>query len=116
MTKRPINVYAYGHEQLHRAVSYLATQDGTPAQCLESVAVDHLCHITPENDLPEELRPEFIEIMERLGKVWGTTSEEEGALVRGVRTMNDYEVRSTIRTVVYLYGRVCEELGRDRKR
>ena len=110
MTRRSPNDYFYGYQQLSRAVSYLETQDGTPAKRLEAVALNNLCHITPEVDLPEELRPEFIKMMERLGKVWGT-SEDEGTIVRAVRTMSDDEVRSTINSVVDLYGRFCEEMG-----
>ena len=91
MTKRPINAYAYGAEQLYRAVSFLASQDGTPAQRLEIVAADRLCRITPEDDLPEESRAAFIEMMSRLDKVWGT-SKDEGTIIRAVRTMTHDEV------------------------
>ncbi len=109
VTKRR-NFYPYGHEQLSRAVSYLETQYDTPAKRLENVVVDNLDHITPDVDLPEELRDEFIEMMERFGKVWGT-SQEEGTLARAVRTMTEGEVRSTIDTVTDLYRRLCEETG-----
>ena len=81
------------------------------ATCDESVVQDNLCHITPENGLPEELRDEFIGIMERLGDVW--VASKDGTLVRAARTMTDDEVFSTIDKVVYLYGRLCEERGQQ---
>ena len=94
-------------------MTYLATGDETPEKRLESVALDHLCHIKPDVDLPKECRQEFIKIMNRLNKAWGKP-EEVGTLARGVRTMSDDEVSSTIENLVYLYGRLCEEIGRGR--
>ena len=101
-----MNSFAYGHEQLLKSVSYLATQDDPPAQRLERVVQDNLCHITPENDLREELRDEFIGIMKRLGEVW--VASKDGTLVRAARTMTDDEVFSTIDKIVYLFDRLCE--------
>ena len=58
---------SYGWEKLHLAVHSLCGQ-GEQSQRLVNAVVYNLIHITPENDLPEEIRGEFQEFMDEFFK------------------------------------------------
>ena len=91
--------YAYGHEQLMKATITLRTGPGSEKQRLSRATEYNLSHITPDVDLPEEIRADFQKLISRLmSGAWGDTSKT-GSIIRTVQTMDDKEVESTIKKV-----------------
>lgn len=96
--------YSYGWEKLHLAVHSLAGALSQKERLVHAIG-NSLIHITPENDLPAELRDEFKEFMT------GITSVEvignEGRVRATVDSLDEIEMNRAIEKIISFYDAVC---------
>ena len=100
----------YGWQKLHLAVHSLCGE-GEQAQRLVNAIVYQLIHITPDNDLPEEVRDEFKELMEGVSSVEGQNGE--GAVQATVNTFDEIMIDQAIHKIIGLYDTVCRHRGQS---
>lgn len=95
---------SYGWEKLHTAVHSLC---GTSSQNqrLVNAVVFSLIHITPENDLPDEMREEFQQFMGEMTSV--DAVGDEGSVQATVDILGETGVSRAIEKIIGFYDAVC---------
>jgi len=99
---------SYGWEKLHLAVHSLSGQ-GEQAQRLVNAVVNNLIHITPENDLPEEICNEFHEFMDEITSV--EAKGDEGTVQATANTLDEIGLSRAIEKIISFYDTVCRYCG-----
>lgn len=94
--------YKYGWEKLHLAIHSLCG-DASQADRLRSALLHSLIQITPENDLPDELKDEFKELMMPI--------EGNAEKQHKIDAMSELERRAAIEKIISLYDRICRICG-----
>ncbi|WP_020405215.1 hypothetical protein [Hahella ganghwensis] len=95
---------SYGWEKLHSAIHSLCGQ-GEQAERLLNSVVFSLIQITPENDLPEEMRQEFQQFMDDMTSV--EAQRDEGRVKATIDTLDEIEIGNKIEKVISFYDSIC---------
>ncbi|MFC1751408.1 hypothetical protein ACFL2V_21750 [Pseudomonadota bacterium] len=101
--------FKYGWEKLHMAVHSLAGSASQPER-LSNAVVFSLIHITPENDLPEEIRDEFKEFMSDITNV--EAKADEGSVQATVNTLDELQISNHVDKIISFYDTVCRYMPR----
>jgi aspartate/methionine/tyrosine aminotransferase len=88
--------HKYGWEQLHLAVRHLAASEGALGERLTTVVATRLVHVTPDRDLPEDIRSAFSKWMQEMQP---STVQQMGA----------DRLRNAAAQLVDFYDSVCRE-------
>lgn len=99
--------YSYGWEKLHAAVLSLAGASPQKERLVDAV-VYNLIYITPENDLPPELRDEFKQFMEEITSV--DAKENEGTAQATVDSLDEIGTSRAIGKIIGFYDAVCRHI------
>jgi hypothetical protein len=91
----------YAWEKFYNAVRTLAITDSDLKSRLTAAAVNQLMQVTPEEDLPENLRGEFNHILEEL-----TT---QGGIPETIAYMTKIEASNVAEEVLSLYDKIVKE-------
>lgn len=102
-----MSAYGYGWEKLHLAVHSL-TGTSTQKERLVNAVVYNLIHITPENDLPPELRDKFTRFMEEITSV--EAMNDEGTVQATVDSFDEISTRRAIEKIIGFYDTVCRHM------
>ena len=97
----------YVWEKLYTAVNILATGQGTIQERLGSAYADSLIRLRGiENDIPDEIRPDF----EALGKALTRVKAEgnEGTIIATIRTMEVDEASRHAETILHMFDVVAK--------
>jgi hypothetical protein len=95
---------SYGWEKLHLAIHALTGQ-GTQTERLSDAIVFNLIHVSPENDLPEEMREEFTAFMGEMSSL--EAIGDEGTIQATVNTFDEIERKRAIEKIISFYDTVC---------
>ncbi len=98
----------YTYEKLMVAVSTLTGPGDIRARLLD--AFISALHVLGSNDFPEELRDDWLEIMQAL--TWLPAERDEGTAQRTVEAMSDDEAREVASQVFSLFLQVAERYCR----
>lgn len=96
--------YNYAWEKLYTSVSCLAGR-GTQKERLQNALVSALSRIVHEDDLPEELRERFRNLMARFHQI--RTVGTVGGFDKNVELMSDDEISKAVDEILNLYDAVC---------
>jgi hypothetical protein len=96
--------HSYGWEKLHTAIHSLCGQ-GTQAERLINAICYSIINITPENDLPEEMRAEFQEFMNEMTSV--TAEGSEGNIQATINTLDEIALSRAVDKVISFYDTIC---------
>ena len=99
--------YKYGWEKLHMAVHSLAGS-ASQSERLVNAVVFSLIHITPENDLPDEMRDEFKEFMSDITSV--EAIGDEGSVQATVEAMDEMQISNCAEKIIGFYDSVCRHM------
>ena len=94
-------------EKLYMAVREMVGPEDIKDRVIQA-AQYNLIHISPENDLPDQLRNDFEKIMQEL------SPRESPSVVTAVEEMSDDKVSEIARSIVDIYNSVAEELAKSR--
>jgi len=95
---------SYGWEKLHLAIHSLCGQGSLCERLVNAVAY-HLIHVTPENDLPEDIRGEFQEFMEEITSV--EAKGDEGTIQATINTLDEIALKRAVEKIISFYDTVC---------
>lgn len=102
-----MSAYSYGWEKLHLAVHSLAGASPQKER-LANAVVYNLIYITPENDLPPELRDEFKQFMEEITSV--EIKRNEGTAQATVDSLDEIGTSRAIEKIIGFYDTVCRHM------
>lgn len=95
---------SYGWEKLNIAIHSLCGK-GSQAERLLNAVVYNLIHITPENDLPEDIQDEFKKFMHKITAV--PAQNNEGTIKATINTLDEIGLSKAIERVISFYDSVC---------
>ena len=95
---------SYGWEKLHLAVHSLAGL-GSMDERLANAVSYNLIHITPENDLPEEIQEDFREFMSHITSV--PQVGDEGSIRATINTFDEAQMTMAVEKIISFYDRSC---------
>lgn len=102
-----MSVYRYGWEKLHLAIHSLSGTSTQKERLVNAIAYN-LIHITPENDLPPELRDEFEQFMEDIISV--QAEGDEGNVRATVDSLDEISTHRAIEKIIGFYDTVCRHM------
>ncbi len=100
-----MSTISYGWEKLYLAILTL-TGSGPIQDRLISAWIYHLSHIRPEENLPEELREEFIKLEENLNRE--EPFGNEGSIRATINKMDKSEIKDSVEKIVSLFSRIAK--------
>jgi hypothetical protein len=100
--------YAHGWQSLHAAVHTLVGASGLK-QRLESAIIFNLIQIKPDNDLPEEIRDDFIGFMNEMHS--RRTCDSEGAVWDAIECLDDVGRQRAVIRIIDFYDVVSRDVG-----
>ena len=96
-------MFGYGREKLHTAVSCLAG-DGDRRDRLVDAVVSSLICITPDRDLPPEIRSDFAQF---IGDITAVKAErDEGNIRATVDSLDEMSVHRAVEKIIGFYDTV----------
>jgi len=107
---------AYADEKFSAAIRTLAIAPGPiKPRLIEAIAV-HLSYIQTERDLPEELRDDYVALLDRVTHEWPTVSNPaDGRVQATIGHMTDAEAVEIADEILSFAYRVAEALEDERK-
>ncbi|NOY16786.1 MAG: hypothetical protein GXP23_07645 [Gammaproteobacteria bacterium] len=97
----------YGWEKLHVAVHSLCGSGSQPERLVNAVT-SSLIHITPENDIPKDIRQEFEEFMKEMTSV--PAESDEGTIQATVNKMDEIALSNAVEKIISFYDSVCRQM------
>ena len=96
--------FSYGWEKLHTAVQSLAGAVDQKQRLVNAV-VSGLIHITPDRDLPLEIRSDFAQF---IGEITSVKAEgDEGNIQATVDSLDEMGIHSAVEKIIGFYDTVC---------
>lgn len=102
--------YIHGLQSLHAAVHTLAGASDLKHR-LESAIIFNLVQIKPENDLPEEVRDDFVSFMDEMHS--RRTCDSEGAVWNVIQLLDDVGRQRAVIRIIDFYDLVSRDVGRN---
>lgn len=96
--------YIYGWEKLYKTMRSLVS-DGDIRDRLYNGLVNEGIHITPERDLPEEIREDFLNFLERMSP--SQSSIGRTSLKTTIFALSDEEAYNGAQQLLDFYDTVC---------
>ncbi len=96
--------FSYGWEKLHIAVQSLAGA-ADQKQRLVNAVVSGLIHITPNSNLPPEIRSDFAQFIGEITSV--KTEGDEGNIRATVDSLDEMGVHRAVEKIIGFYDTVC---------
>lgn len=92
-------------EKFYRAVRTLAITESDIKSRLTDAAVNELVHVNAESDLPENLREQFNQLLDKF--------KAQGSIPATIAYMTTREASNTAAEVVSLYDQIVKESSRQ---
>ena len=97
-------MFSYGWEKLQRAVSCLAGR-GDQRERLVDAVVSSLIRISPDRDLPPEIRSDFAQF---IGDITSVKAErDEGNIQATIDSLDEMGVHRAVEKIIGFYDTVC---------
>lgn len=96
--------YRYAGEKLRGAVSTLAGDGGQKGRLADAI-IGNLAHLKPEEQIPSELRRDFVAFMKQMTSA--AAKGDEGTIQATIATMDEWAVTQAIDRIISFYGAVC---------
>ena len=96
---------SYGWEKLYLAVDCLTSEGEQTGRLIDAVSFN-LAQITSENDLPENLKHRFDNLIESFRAV--QPKQDEGLFRATINSFNQMERKAAIEEIISLYTEVCK--------
>lgn len=100
--------YTYGWQSLHAAVHTLAGASELKHR-LESAILFNLIQIEPNNDLPEEIRDDFVGFMNAMHS--RRTHDSEGNVSDAIECLDDVGRQRAVIRIIDFYDAVSRDIG-----
>lgn len=102
-----MNAYGYGWQKLYGAIHSLAGENSQKERLVNAIAYN-LIHITPEKDLPSELRDEFRQFMKKMTSV--TAKSNEGTIQATITQLDEIETHRAIEKIISFHDTICRHM------